>query len=264
MIESIIVSGGAPFVRILRSEAPVLAVALHAGHQLRPELEEYLALSDADRLREEDPHTARMAPSGITLIEVLRSRFEVDLNRQRLRALYQGPQDAWGMEVYREELPDEQDRASRAAYDTFYAAAFDELSRIEARYGRFVVLDLHSYNHRRGGVDTLAADPLKNPEVNLGTRRMDRERWGCVVDAFMDTMRSAGFDCRENVKFGGGHFAQWVAETFPLSGAVLAIEFKKTYMNEWTGEVDPSAIDRIRSVLEAAVPLLAEAVDAAP
>jgi len=250
---------GGPIAFVREGDGPVVAFALHAGHALRPGLEAHSALSDADRLREEDPHTARMAPEGRPLVEVVRSRFEVDLNRPRFRAVYQGPGDAWGLKVWRGELPDEADRVSRAVYDAFYAGAFELLSKVAARHGRFVVLDLHSYNHRREGAQAPPADPKANPDINLGTKRIDRQRWAPVVDAFTGCVGDAGVDVGENVKFGGGHFAHWVADTFGDQGATLAIEFKKTYMDEWSGEVDERAVARNRAVMAEA----ADAVEAA-
>jgi len=257
---SVISAGGSPLASVTHGDGPVVAFALHAGHELRPGLEEHIAISAQDRLREEDPATADMAPRGVTCVDVLRSRFEVDLNRPRFRAVYQGPADSWGLCVYRHDLPDDVDRVSRAVYDTFYATAFDVLSRVAEEHGHFVVLDIHSYNHRRDGIDRAPADPAGNPEVNVGTRWLDRERWADVVEGFSAVMEGQGFDCRENVKFGGGHFARWVSETFPDTGVTLAIEFKKTYMDECSGEVDPSAVDRIREALTACLPVLETAL----
>ena len=45
-------------------------------------------------------------------------------------------------------------------------------------------------------------------------------------------------DVRENIKFRGGAFTRWVHETFPETGCSLAIEFKKFFMDEWTGELN--------------------------
>ena len=255
-----VVTDGIPLARIVPGTGPVVAVALHAGHLVRPELEKHFAIVQEDRLREEDPQTGAMAPRGIARIEVLRSRFEIDLNRPRFRAVYRGPGDAWGLGVYRSELPEAEARVSRSVYDAFYSEALAVLSRVADEQGGFVVLDLHSYNHRRGGPAATAAATIDNPEVNLGTGRLDRHRWAPVVEGFSAVMRDAGFDCRENVRFRGGHFAQWVAETFPQTGVVLAIEFKKTYMDEWTGLVDEAAVARIRSALEAAVPVVSAAL----
>lgn len=254
MTDRIVSAGGAPLARVASGDGgPVIAVALHDGHAVRPGLEQLFGLSDAERLREEDPYTATMAPVRVPRIEVLRSRFEVDLNRPRFRAVYQGPQDAWGLGVWRGGLPDAEDRVSRGVYDAFYALAFDELSRVVEEHERFVVLDLHSYNHRRAGASAEPADEAGNPDVNLGTGRIaDRVRWAPVIDAFTGSMTEAGFDVRENVKFSGGHFAHWVTETFPDAGCPLAIEFKKTYMDEWTGAPDEPAIERRRSALDEA------------
>jgi N-formylglutamate amidohydrolase len=258
--ERLIEACGAPLAVIREGEGPVVGFALHAGHGVRPGLEDYFAVDDDARLREEDPFTARMVPEGLALVEVLRSRFEVDLNRPRLRAVYQGPEDSWGLRVYRRALPNSEDRVSRAVHDAFYATAFDVLSNVVDRHGGFVVLDMHSYNHRRDGVDAPVADELENPEINIGTRWFDRARWADVVEGFSAAMVEGGYDCRENVKFGGGHFASWVAETFPETGMVLSIEFKKTYMDEWTGVVDDAGIGRIRRALSTAVPRVADAL----
>jgi hypothetical protein len=40
------------------------------------------------------------------------------------------------------------------------------------------------------------------------------------------------------VNFVGGHLPRWIHENFASSVCVLAIEVKKFFMNEWTGELD--------------------------
>jgi len=251
--ERVVEAAGRPLARIRPGSGPVVALALHSGHEVRDSLLGHLGLPDDERMREEDPFTNEMAPAGISLLEVARSRFEVDLNRPRFRAVYQGPQDAWGLAVWRSGLPDAEDRVSRAIYDEFYATAYDWLARVAYEHERFVVLDLHSYNHRREGAHGPSAPNSRNPEVNLGTGKLDRERWAPVVEAFSAAMGEQGFDCRENVKFRGGHFSEWVTETFPQQGCALAIEFKKTFMDEWSGECDRAHVARIQAALGQAV-----------
>ena len=246
-------AGGAPLAVVRTgTESPVASFALHAGHLMRPALDGVVGAGDAERTREEDPFTALFSPPGASLIEVVRSRFEVDLNRPRFRSVYQGPEDAWGLQVWKSELPDEDDRISREVYDAFYELAGEELQRIEAEHGRFIVLDLHSYNHRRDGACEEYADPATNPEINVGTRHVERDLWGPVIDAFIGVLVEQGFDARENVKFGGGHLAHWVADSFPRTGCPLAIEFKKVYMDEWTGVPDIARIARAREAVAAA------------
>lgn len=139
-------------------------------------------------------------------------------------------------------------------------------------YGSVVVLDLHSYNHRRDGPDGDVADPEANPEVNIGTGTLDRARWGGLVDRFMADLRDgaaeagqADLDVRENVKFKGGYFSQWIHERYGSAACVVAVEFKKTFMDEWSGEPDLAHLGRLREALAATVPgLLGERERIAP
>ena len=146
-----------------------MATAIHHGHQVRPEIAERLALPEDKRLNEEDPFTGPFTEVAPTRIIVERSRFEVDLNRPRENAVYRRPEDAWGLRVWREDLPDDVCDRSLAIHDAFYETLHAILEEKERRYGAFVVFDLHSYNHRRDGPDASPQDPAENPEVNLGT-----------------------------------------------------------------------------------------------
>ena len=126
-----------------------------------------------------------------------------------------------------------------------------------------MVYDLHSYNHRRNGSDGPAADPEGNPQVNVGTGTMKRERWAPVVNTFIERLRDYDFpggrlDVRENVKFLGGHWPRWIHEHFPESGVALAIEVKKFFMDEWTGEPNRTLVDAIGDALRFTVPRVSE------
>ena len=236
---------------------PIVATAIHDGHSVREELAPVYAVSEEDRLREEDPYTSRWTRVAPTRVVGIRSRFEVDLNRPRARAVYIEPEDAWGMRVWKERPSDALVEGSRAAYDAFYKEIEGILREVEAEFGHFVVLDLHSYNHRRDGPAAPPADPAENPEVNVGTGTMD-PRWNPLRDRFMAELRSFDFlgrhlDVRENVKFRGGHFAKWIHKTFPRSGCVLAVEFKKFCMDEWTGDPHEEKIDAIEAGLQSTV-----------
>lgn len=127
----------------------MVAAAIHDGHFVRSSLRPLLAISDAARLREEDPQTGIWTEFAATRVVGLRSRFEVDLNRPREKAVYLQPQDSWGLNVWNETLPGPMTRASLALYDRFYAEVDDLMRGLVARFGRVVVYDLHTYNHRR-------------------------------------------------------------------------------------------------------------------
>jgi len=229
--------------RIRRSQGPVIAVANHNGHELRPEIAALSALDDASRLREEDPFTGEWAEVVPTSMVAERSRFEVDLNRPRETAVYMTADDAWGLELWKSTPPAQTViDASLSEYDAYYEALESLCCEKQQQHGAFVVLDLHSYNHRRDGPSGAEADPAGNPEVNIGTGTMDRQRWGCLVDRLIQDLRAFDFlgrhlDVRENVKFVGRQFPRWVHTRFPETGCAIAIEMKKFFMDEWTGEL---------------------------
>lgn len=235
---------------IVRDHATaVITTALHAGHELRPDVAEICALDEATRLREEDPYTDEISDIGLSRLVARASRFQVDLNRARDEAVYAGPDQAWGLDVWHRPLPAEIVEESRREHDAFYEAAARLLDAAVMRHGGFVVLDVHSYNHRRSGPDAPPAPSLTDPEVNLGTGSLRRDAFGDVACTFVEVLAEQGYDVRENVKFRGGHFAQWVNERYDLVGCALAIEFKKTFMDEWTGIADRTRLACARDAL---------------
>ncbi len=236
----------------------LVAVALHDGHDIGAEVSPLLAVSESDRTREEDPFTAMWTTVADTQIVVKRSRFEFDLNRPREQAVYLSLEDSWGLSIWHT-LPSEEIVArSLAEYDAFYATVQRVFADLEQRFGRFVVFDLHTYNHRREGLEALPADPDYNPEINLGTGSLNRELWGCVVERFVNDLRSFDFlgrqlDVRENNRFTGGHFSRWTHQMFPEPACVLAIEVKKFFMNEWSNEADSIQLEAIHLALQSTV-----------
>jgi hypothetical protein len=168
--------------------------------------------------------------------------------------------------VWRESLPEEILERSLAERDLFYdsmRALFESMTR---EHGRFIVLDLHSYNHRRGGPGAPPADQEENPDVIVATNTMtDRSRWAGIIDRLITDMRSFEFpagkiDVRENVKFGGGNFARWTHAEFPESACVISLEFKKIFMDEWTGVPDPLWLEAIGEALRRCVPGLLQEI----
>ena len=243
-----------PAWRVVRGDGPIVAIALHNGHDLRPEVAALIALDDAVRRREEDKFTERFTEVAETRIVVDRSRFELDLNRAPDDAICTSPDFCWDLEVWKHELPQSVVDDSIALHRDFYRKIHELLVDTEERYGSFVVLDLHAYNHRRGGPDAPPDDPAANPEVNIGTGSMDRERWGPLVDRFINDLAEAGdLDVRENVKFKGRYLANYVHTNFPRTGCCPAVEFKKTFMDEHTGELDEDRLAHLVAALRATI-----------
>jgi N-formylglutamate amidohydrolase len=247
--------------KLVEGEGQILAVAIHNGHELREEVADIMALDDASRFREEDPYTGTWASIVSSRIVAYRSRFEVDLNRPRDKAVYLNPADAWGLNVWKEQPSPGVIAGSLTRYDGFYAQLHRLCSRMEKEHSHFIVFDLHSYNHRRQGSDGPPADQDGNPEINIGTGTMNRELWASLVDRFIEELRAFDFlgrhlDVRENVKFYGGQLPRYIHEHFPNSGCALAIEVKKFFMDEWSGTVDGVQLKEIRQALRETIPVI--------
>ena len=243
-----------------KGETPLIATAIHNGHYVREELKRYMLIDEKDRLREEDPYTAEFTEISDSKIVVNISRFEVDFNRPKEKAIYLKPEDAWGLKVWKEIPPKEVIERSLKEYELFYKELTQFLNQFKKEFGVFVVYDIHSYNHRRKGKDAPPEDPEKNPEINVGTRTMkNREKFQPIIDRFIKDMRSYNFfgrslDVRENVRFFGGYFPKWIHERYPDNACVLSIEFKKIFMDEWTGEIYPEIFEELKKALKSTVP----------
>lgn len=238
----------------IKGHSPIVATAIHDGHQTRDSIINLFNLDDGDRLREEDPFTAEWVNISDNNIIVHHSRFETDVNRSRDKAVYVNPDDAWGLNIWKDKLADDTVLKSLAVYDGFYTEVkkyFDSLFRENKN---IVVYDIHSYNHRREGKD-IQADPGENPEVNIGTKSMNHKKWQPLVETMVNSFGSFDYngrslDVRENVKFKGGYFGQWLYEEYGDNICPVSIEFKKFFMDEWTGEAFEKDIRLIHQMLE--------------
>lgn len=226
----------------------LVTTAIHAGHELCPELAQDCTLSPEVRLMEEDPYTDRMAGLFPNHITVQSSRFMVDLNRNRAKCVYLKPEDCWGLPVNREDMDAQLLERLYSEYDEFYTLVDDYLGRLF--YQRdlakltkpLLILDLHSYNHRRGGPDAEPAPQEGNPDIIIGRNNLDpihydkAEKLRQLLDGKL--LGEIEIDCRCDVKFPGGNFSRYLNSRYPEKVICLAIEFKKIFMDEHTGELN--------------------------
>src|SRR5690606_15764374 len=243
-------------IHIYRAKSPIIAKAIHDGHSIAPSLRSNMLLSEHERMREEDPYTAEMINFPVNRIVVDNSRFMVDLNRPRDRAIYRSPNDAWGLAVWATKLTQEQEEEILTFYDTFYSEVKKVLLDLIQSYGYFIVLDGHSYNHRRKD-PYIEAISSENPEINIGTAN-NISKWKPIIDTFIDSLSKTTIDdhfpdVRENIKFKGGTFSNWICSQYSKFGCVLSVEFKKTFMDEWTGRVNISHLMDIQRALQASI-----------
>lgn len=234
---------------------PIIAAAIHDGHKIREELQSYLIINEKDRLREEDPFTSRWLSISQNRITTEYSRFEVDLNRPENKAVYLIPEDSWGLQVWKSKLPQEIYKKSMAQYYEFYRNLESEIDRILIQNDIVVIYDIHSYNYRRNGPDKSPEADEYNPEVNLGTGTLDRRKWASIIDRFLGDVMDYDFmgrklDIRENIKFKGGYFPQWFHQKYSENVCCLSIEFRKFFMDEWTGRAYDEIIEAVEKMLK--------------
>lgn len=220
---------------------PAICTAVHDGHKFSKELESHCALSESERLFEEDPYTGELIESmPITMIG-LDSRYEYDLNRPLARCIYN---KAWGKEVWNKNLPKSLRRKSIEKHKTFYRVLDALIAKIEEKFGACIVFDLHSYNYKR--IEREA------PTFNIGTEQIDIDRWGRVIDKFRTSLNklklasesvTAAFD---DVFYGRGYLISHVNSRF-VNTLVIPGEIKKVFMDETTGECYPLILDELKS-----------------
>ncbi|WP_200763957.1 N-formylglutamate amidohydrolase [Nitrosophilus alvini] len=248
--------------QINTGNSPIISTAIHNGHFIRKEIKDFLFLNEEDRLREEDPYVGLFTKYFDNRIVVYRSRFEIDLNRPREKAIYKTPKDAWGLQVYKTDLPKHLEEKSLLIYDLFYRLMSELFIYMKKRYRYFVVLDMHSYNYRRKGPDAPPEPDKFNPDINLGTKTIkNRKLWETLIEAVKEQLSKHEFfgkylDVRENIKFYGGYFARWSHENFGPNVCVLSLEFKKIFMDEWTGEADFEKIEEISRLVKSLEPVI--------
>ncbi|MCL6261011.1 N-formylglutamate amidohydrolase [Aquiflexum sp. TKW24L] len=248
------------YFTFIKGVSPLVMTAIHEGHAVREELRALFSLDEQGRLREEDPFTGTWANKWDNRIIVNHSRFEVDVNRPREKAVYQVPDDAWGLEVWKKPLsPDDLERSFQV-YDDFYSAAKKYFDELFSTHDKIIVFDIHSYNHQREGI---IADPSANPDVNLGTDNMNREVWQPVLNSLMVSFRAFDYggrnlDVRENIKFKGGYFGKWLFEQYGDDICPISIEFKKIFMDELTGKGFENDIRLISEIVYSSTYLVLE------
>ncbi len=236
---------------------PILAFAIHNGAYLPPEVEANCGLGPEQRRQEEDPFTAGFAECFPNRIIVQTSRFAVDLNRSPEKCVYQNPEDAWGLKVRKSELADDLLLALQQSYEAWYKIAIYQIERLLTNHPKLLILDLHSYNHRRGGPNAEPDPQSANPDIIIGRNNLPETAYP-LLERLREALNGQSYqgtslDCRCDVKFPGGYFSRRMNSTFGDKVLCPAIEFKKTFMDEWSGELNLKAYAELKSLFHSAV-----------
>ena len=251
-LQGIGATGG--FAFDLDLSTPALAVAIHAGHNVREELLPLMQIPEKDRLFEEDPATDRMIRGNANAIWGLDSRAEYDLNRPPDEALPLKAGQFWGVQVYRVPLPEAMKRQSLAKHEAFYRFAGSCICVLLERFGFCVVYDIHSYN-----ISRQVEKGIENPPLfNLGTALLDRSRWGGRIDAWLHQLGRIEVPgicttVEENRVFSGAGELCRRLTGWDTRILVLPTEIAKVYMDEYNGIPHAPLIDALGHGLRRAI-----------
>jgi len=103
-----------------------------------------------------------------------------------------------------------------------------------------VLFDIHSFCYQRERKINWFDDEM--PEINLGIRYINRHFFSPLIDCFLEGVSGTVIDGHpvrvvENELFPGGYLTRKYAQRQNRRVLVLAIEYKKIFMDEWTGDL---------------------------
>ena len=238
------VSSDYSFTIKIEEYVPYVCAAVHDGHQFRKELWQNCLHTEYERWYEEDPCTKEMIAEHRIVIAGLDSRFEYDLNRAPESAIYE---DAWGKQLWKSPLPLEMKEKSLAKHDAFYDVVEALILKLEEKYEKCIVYDMHSYNWQRWEREV--------PTWNLGTANVDNNRFGTDIEEWrlileqMPLPNGIKSTSKVNDTFqGNGYFLKFITQKFENT-LVLATEIAKVYCDELDQIIYPEVVNAVKVYL---------------
>lgn len=238
------------FTLKIEEYAPYICGAVHDGHQFRKSLWENCLHTEYERWYEEDPCTKEMVQAHPIVIAGCDSRFEYDLNRAPETAIYV---DAWGKQLWKNPLSPDETNNSLTKHANFYKVVYALVRKIEEKYGKVIVFDMHSFNWKRWDREV--------PVWNLGTANIDNDRFGKLAESWsgklgrMNLPNEIESISKINDTFqGNGYFLKYITQNFNNT-LVLATEISKVYCDELSGTIYPEVVRSVEMQLKEIIPL---------
>ena len=230
----------------IQDYVPFVCAAIHDGDRLREELQEQCMLTEDERYYEESPFTGEFIRSlPITLIGG-DSRYEYDLNRSADSCVYDF---AWGKQVWKTPLNEEQKARSIQKHTNFYAVVHALIKKLETQFSSAIVYDIHSYNYKRHEESYL---------FNIGVENLDVARYNKYISDWKRQLSKIKINkvitdvSVNHIYYGRGELLSYIKQHFNNT-LVLATEIKKVYMDELTGQEYPVVIQSISKSLKRAL-----------
>lgn len=235
---------------------PFVCGAVHDGHQFRKSLWDLCHHTEYERWYEEDPSTKEMVRSQPIVIAGRDSRFEYDLNRPEETAIYD---DAWGKQLWKKPLTQQEKDTSLSKHQNFYKVVAALLKKLESKFPKVLVFDMHSYNWKRWDREV--------PVWNLGTANIDQARFGNLAELWrkklegMELPHGIPSTSKINDTFlGNGYFLKFITNNFNNT-LVLATEISKIYCDELTGVIFPEVVRSVEEQLKVLIPEMVRAFE---
>lgn len=229
-----------------------IAVALHAGSRVRSRLQGMMQASAVERAREEDLYTDRFVEDFPLVLLARDSRFEYDLNWEEAHCIYDYHKKKWGLQVWKRPLSNREINVTVEKYREFHSLMDLIVENVVSRFGSAILFDIHSFRYQRDNIVHWWED--NKPEINLGTRYINRAFFAPQVEAFLQLNSEIILEGRmmriaENELFPGGYLTRKYAKTHNEQVLVLAVEYKKVYMDEWSGTLFPEKLELLKQAL---------------
>jgi N-formylglutamate amidohydrolase len=231
----------------IKEYVPQVCVALHDGSGFPFDLEQHCLLASADRIFEEDPHTAELVVSQPIVFAGMDSRYYYDLNRSPEHC---DQTIVFGRRVWKRDVHPLSSLAKQR-HEKFYALLKVLVDKLVELFGYCLIIDIHSYNYSRIDRET--------PLFNLGTANYKREEEHLFARQWQQVLADISFPgirrpVAENDVFkGDGYLLHWVQREFPQTCLTMSIDIKKIYCNEVTGEIYPLKFKRLSQELNKAI-----------
>ncbi|THB76687.1 MAG: hypothetical protein D6B25_09220 [Desulfobulbaceae bacterium] len=228
----------------LRSCQPVIGTSIHAGHGTLDALISELALSEAERLYEEDPYTDQFIAQLPLSIVAHVSRYQGDLNRSPEKCIYD---EAWGKQVWRNGVSAADQAQIKAYHQSYYELLDLVLGVINQQFNKSVLYDLHSYNYsRHQGVP---------PLFNIGTHHIDLKHYGDFLDSLLTRLADIEIPGMVNrsvfdeLFVGKGYQAEFIKKKHPKT-LCIPLEVKKVFMDEFSGDCNQEVMAGLKMQLD--------------
>lgn len=243
---------------------PIIASAIHSGHQLRATIKNQIGLSENALFHEEDPLTEFFTAIYDNRIVQISSRFEYDVNRNPQKSVYQCPADCWGLQVYPNGLDPQEVQISQEKYQAFYEQLKQHINTMVNKFSKVFIWDFHSFNNRnRKDIDNDLDDSDDHvPDICLGYSNVNPV-FMPLIEKVKDHIRNEDFFGKHlsvafNHPFPGGYFAQYLHHYYPDQICVISIEFnKRIFMknlshqfDEADAQVDIQKLYRLKAIID--------------